>query len=164
MQIMWGFFLACHLIILTVNVCFLGDVYIQPTQDTKNPVIYGVFSVSGWVTDNFLHLSCSSEESYAVVSSCGWYSFPPQPVGVGTLWYGNASPQSQAAKTKQGCECSSSQRNACLPYRSDLIAGCHRINSISLTCIQRQQQERHNKHVLINAFEKQILRLFQSSL
>ena len=24
-----------------------GDVYIQPTQDTKNPVIYGVFSVSG---------------------------------------------------------------------------------------------------------------------
>lgn len=27
--------------------CFLGDVYIQPTQDTKNPVIYGVFSVSG---------------------------------------------------------------------------------------------------------------------
>ncbi|KAK0150290.1 Semaphorin-3F [Merluccius polli] len=26
-----------------------GDVYIQPTQDTKNPVIYGVFSVSGSV-------------------------------------------------------------------------------------------------------------------
>lgn len=24
-----------------------GNVYIQPTQDTKNPVIYGVFSVSG---------------------------------------------------------------------------------------------------------------------
>uniref|UniRef100_A0A673IX78 Semaphorin-3F-like n=1 Tax=Sinocyclocheilus rhinocerous TaxID=307959 RepID=A0A673IX78_9TELE len=29
--------------------CLLGDVYIQPTQDTKNPVIYGVFSVSGSV-------------------------------------------------------------------------------------------------------------------
>lgn len=29
--------------------CLLGDVYIQPTQDIKNPVIYGVFSVSGWV-------------------------------------------------------------------------------------------------------------------
>uniref|UniRef100_A0A674CM84 Semaphorin 3F n=1 Tax=Salmo trutta TaxID=8032 RepID=A0A674CM84_SALTR len=27
----------------------LRDVYIQPTQDTKNPVIYGVFSVSGSV-------------------------------------------------------------------------------------------------------------------
>uniref|UniRef100_A0A672ZN08 Uncharacterized protein n=1 Tax=Sphaeramia orbicularis TaxID=375764 RepID=A0A672ZN08_9TELE len=27
----------------------LRDVYIQPTQDTKNPVIYGVFSVSGAV-------------------------------------------------------------------------------------------------------------------
>lgn len=26
---------------------FLGDVFIQKTQDTKNPVIYGVFSVSG---------------------------------------------------------------------------------------------------------------------
>lgn len=37
--------------------CLLGDVYIQPTQDTKNPVIYGVFSVSGWVSDQvFLHL------------------------------------------------------------------------------------------------------------
>ncbi len=29
-----------------------GDVYIQPTQDTKNPVIYGVFSVSGLVYYN----------------------------------------------------------------------------------------------------------------
>ncbi|XP_041748427.2 semaphorin-3F isoform X2 [Coregonus clupeaformis] len=27
----------------------LRDIYIQPTQDTKNPVIYGVFSVSGSV-------------------------------------------------------------------------------------------------------------------
>ncbi|XP_026077380.1 semaphorin-3F-like [Carassius auratus] len=27
----------------------LRDVYIQPTQDTKNPIIYGVFSVSGSV-------------------------------------------------------------------------------------------------------------------
>lgn len=40
----------------------------------------------------------------------------------------------------------------------DLIAGCHRINSISLTCVPKK--ERHNKHILINAFEKQILRLF----
>ncbi|KPP73955.1 semaphorin-3F-like [Scleropages formosus] len=31
------------------EVCFAGDVYIQQTQDTKNPVIYGVFSVSGSV-------------------------------------------------------------------------------------------------------------------
>lgn len=30
----------------------IGDVYIQPTQDTKNPVIYGVFSVSGLVHCN----------------------------------------------------------------------------------------------------------------
>ncbi|KAJ3601807.1 hypothetical protein NHX12_029571 [Muraenolepis orangiensis] len=31
------------------SVYYVGDVYIQPTQDTKNPVIYGVFSVSGSV-------------------------------------------------------------------------------------------------------------------
>lgn len=39
-----------------------GDVYIQPTQDTKNPVIYGVFSVSGLVYYNkycVMHNDCN---------------------------------------------------------------------------------------------------------
>lgn len=39
-----------------ISLFFLtGDVYIQPTQDTKNPVIYGVFSVSGLV---YYYRSC----------------------------------------------------------------------------------------------------------
>lgn len=47
----------------------------------------------------------------------------------------------------------------------DLKAGCPRINRISLTlCIWRQQQGRHNKHVGMNTFDKQILRLFHFSL
>lgn len=29
-------------------ICFLlGDVFIQPTQDERNPVIYAVFSIAG---------------------------------------------------------------------------------------------------------------------
>lgn len=43
--------------------CLLGDVYIQPTQDTKNPVIYGVFSVSGWVW------MCQTKSPSAVVNT-----------------------------------------------------------------------------------------------
>lgn len=35
-------------LITELSLCtFSGDVFIQKTQDTKNPVIYGVFSVSG---------------------------------------------------------------------------------------------------------------------
>lgn len=120
----------------------LGDVYIQPTQDTKNPVIYGVFSVSGWVTDSFPKLS-----NFHAVEGVFW--FPPAVcIRFHSAWscqlslilkccvaYGLSD---LGYKDKAGCE-SGAQRESrssegltepIVAHRSGLIASCHSTHSI----------------------------------
>lgn len=120
-----------------LSVYLLGDVYIQPTQDNKNPVIYGVFSVSGWVTDSFLRLSnfhAVLEGRCILVSA---WRCQLSLILKCCVAYGLSD---SGYKDKTGCE-SGAQRESrsserltepIVPHRSGLIASCHSTHSIKI--------------------------------
>uniref|UniRef100_A0A671PXI1 Semaphorin-3F-like n=1 Tax=Sinocyclocheilus anshuiensis TaxID=1608454 RepID=A0A671PXI1_9TELE len=55
----------------------LRDVYIQKTQDTKNPVIYGVFSVSGCEGPNYQWVAYQGKIPYPRPGTCPGGTFTP---------------------------------------------------------------------------------------
>ena len=155
----------------------LGDVYIQPTQDTKNPVIYGVFSVSGWVkqlqrghgggvgifwvlpkvfTPFHSAWGCLLSLMLQCYTACHMISLQRQDRAC--VW----SPEGDAALrgTDRACTFTRTVR---------LITGCHSPGNIRhaklRSCwhtIRKRCAQSHNKLVLMNVFEEKIL-LFSSS-
>lgn len=107
--------------------CLSGNVYIQPTQDTKNPVIYGVFSVSGWVTDSLLRLplsrcisvsSCSAPSPFSHIEMLPCVRPPSVPGYKETNW------ESVSVEPRVDTCSSVTPTKPIVPYRSDLIASC----------------------------------------